>query len=616
MDIRLHAVQANFIVGDIGGNMTKIGDYVESVVAADSRTTHLMGSSTTHLIVTSELAVCGYAPQDMLLRDGFIEECERAVMALAKIVPANVYVLLGGPTFTPDRGKLGQKRLQNVAYLLNGGRVVRTFAKTLLPTYNIFDEYRYFEPNVDPASNIFYIGGHAFGVTVCEDIWNEGFARDQDALYNVRPVEELRRNGAKFIVNLSASPYCLGRETSRLDMIKDICSTYGLDMLYVNQVGANDSLVFDGRSVLVHNGHVNQFAAFEEESGVLGTVCISRDHVEYRSLGSEQPALGEMANLRKTLVLGVRDYMHKQGFKKAIIGMSGGIDSALTVAVAVEALGAENVIGVTMPTKYNLDETKNDARLQAERLGITFFEIPIESMRVDFTTNILGNTTGADAFSQKPTNENLQARIRGMILMALSNDIPGAIVLSTGNKSEMSMGYATLYGDMCGGLSVLGDVYKTQVFDLSRHFNEVYGTGWIPESVINRPPSAELSEGQKDEDTLPPYSVLDEVLKVVIDRDGNYDSADLSRISDAIDAYIAMVIAALHSDGCEDDVEGEIRPYIIRVLGSYDSVPKMIDFITKKVMKNEFKRRQSAPCIRVNPRPWNVGWRRPIVAKY
>lgn len=576
--IRFHAIQANMIVGDIQGNKSKIIEYINKIEINDKY------YSDTNLIVTSELAICGYTPQDMLLNDDFIRDCNIAIKDIAALVPEHIYLLIGHPTFTPNGGE-GSKKLYNSASLISNGRIIRTFHKTLLPTYNIFDESRYFESNKSPEKNIFYLNGTPFGVTICEDIWNEGFSQGQEILYNIKPVEELVHNGAKFIINLSASPYELGKEVLRLQMIQEICKTYGIKMLYVNQVGANDSLVFDGRSCLVEpSGNYSIFAPFEEQAEEMSCV--------------RPQIFGELNNLRSSLVLGIQDYFKKQGFKKAIIGMSGGVDSAVTVALAAEALGIENVIGVTMPSKFNIAETRKDAELQAQNMGIEFYEIPIEASKIAIqdTINIC---TGKSGFSKGITGENLQARIRGMILMAMSNDMDGAIVLTTGNKSEMSMGYFSIFGDSAGGLGPLGDVYKTQVFDLASYYcNE---KSWIPKSVIVRPPSAELSEDQKDEDSLPPYSLLDKILKIVIDKDGNYTEKDLEIILN----YSKNLFKT-----------PEQISQAMKTVGDCKDPKKMIAFITKKVMRNEFKRRLAPPCIRVNNRPWNIGWRKPIVAKY
>lgn len=582
-NIAFYAIQENFIVGDIDGN----ADLIKSAAINSLEWIKARIDRTDILIVTPELAVCGYPPMDLLLNNTFIQKCIHAAGNIAKEVEkernskyhhnlGDFYLLIGHPSFSNKRNVIGQKSLANSATLYKNGVKLKTFNKTLLPTYNVFDESRYFEPCENPERNIFYINGHSFGVTICEDIWNEGMA-EVKPIYKVKPVEELRKNGAQTIINLSASPYFVGKAEVRYEMIKEIATTYGINILYVNQFGGNDSLVFDGSSQFTKkDGRTIVLNRKANDSSYMGNLFDDENNSENYDDSSIYAHRDEIS-IKDALVIGIRDYVKKLGLSKAIIGMSGGVDSAVVTALAVEALGAENVIGVTMPTKYNSEGTKSDARLQAERLKIEFREIDIESLRLLFNDKINGN--GND-FQNSVASENIQARIRGNILMAISNDTPGSIVLSTGNKSELSMGYFTIYGDSCGGLSVLGDVYKTQVFEIAGAYVR---SKRIPKSVVTRPPSAELRENQIDENSLPPYDILDEYLKIIVDNDGNV-------------------------------TEDYIEKHFTSKNKKYDQ--DLYDTIMKKVANNEFKRRQTAPCIAVNPRPWNVGWRRPIVQKY
>ncbi len=614
IDIVLHALQLNLVVGDITGNTNRIVDYIRGLESRPDRI---------NIVVTSELAVCGYAPQDMLLQDSFIERSMQAVEAIAETIDRKTYVLVGHPAFAPERGVVGQRRLINAASLLHGGEILRTFSKTLLPTYNIFDESRYFEPCGDPSDNIFYIAGIPFGVTICEDIWNEGFALSKEK-YNTRPVSELRKNGAEFVINLSASPYCLDKEKERADMIRGICDTYGIGMMYVNQVGANDSLVFDGRSIMCVDGKMHKYPAFLECAREMGRLRVHGRNVSVSTTGGDdQRWLDRTWNIRKTIVTGIRDYFRKLGLTTAIVSMSGGIDSALTAACAVEALGAENVIGVTQPSKFNTDETKGDAYAQAENMGIRFIDSSIKAMHdvaAERVLNALGDIVslrdpvlGSEmkGFGNDVTDQNIQARLRGMIVMALSNDIPGSIVLATGNKSEFAMGYYTLYGDSCGGLAVLGDVYKTQVFEVSEYYADDTDDGpkWIPRSVISRPPSAELADDQEDTDSLPPYDILDAALKIVIDRDGNVSDQE------ALETFYS-----LYFGHCPSYTERSKRVFGVdeytRQSGGIAIARAFLRKVAMTVVRNEHKRYQSAPCFRLNKRPWNVGWQYPIVARH
>lgn len=575
--MNVFALQINPIVGDLVGNKKKILDGLKEAQ-----------TGLTDIIATPELAICGYAPCDYLLNEEFVTFCFSKVEEIAREVGKNTWLFVGLPTSNPNSG---EKPLYNSCAICNDGKIVKIVNKTLLPTYDVFDEARYFEPCKNPEDNIIHIKGVAFGVTICEDIWNEGFQNDP-SIYGDRPVYELWKNRADIIINLSASPFVAGKPLARAKMVQEICTNYNVSLIYVNQVGGNDSLVFDGRSMMVapqgfigtmQNFNANVAPAFKESVYKLGTVSYSGGLPTENPRPFDQFFQLDLADVKDALVLGIKDYFGKLGFTKAVIGLSGGVDSAVTAALAAEALGAENVYGVSMPTRFNSDGTKNDAREQAERMGIHFKEVPIEFyLKVNETIVDTFVTFGGDPESDLGIMmQNGQARTRGTILMGLTNAIPGSIVLSTGNKSELSMGYCTIYGDMCGGLNALGDVYKTRVFELAKLYSE-----WIPESVWTRPPSAELAEDQVDEDSLPPYHILDPMLRVIVDQDGNSTAEQQIEIN-------ALLI------GWDSD----------RHFGEFEIG------IERAVRMNEYKRQQGAPCIKINPRTLTNGWRRPIVAK-
>ncbi len=576
--MNVFALQINPVVGDLVGNKRRIVKALEEI-----------STGFNDIVVTPELAICGYAPCDYLLNEDFVGQCLVHVKDIARGVNSNTWLFVGLPTLNPNDG---EKPLHNSCAICNDGKIVKIVHKTLLPTYDVFDEARYFEPCKNPEDNILHINGVAFGITICEDIWNEGFQNDP-SIYGNRPVYELWKNRADIIVNLSASPFVAGKPMARAKMVQEICTNYNVSIIYVNQVGGNDSLVFDGRSMMVapqsfigtkRNFNANVAPAFQESVYCLGTVGPGGATPTQNPRPIQDFFELNIEDVKNALVMGIRDYFSKLGFAKAVIGMSGGVDSAVTAALAAEALGIENVYGVSMPTRFNSEGTKADARIQAENMGINFKEVPIEfyinvnSAITDTFVTFGGDLENADLSIME---QNGQARTRGTILMGITNSIPGSIVLSTGNKSELAMGYCTIYGDMCGGLNALGDVYKTRVFELAKMYAE-----WIPESVWTRPPSAELEEDQMDEDNLPPYHVLDPMLRVIVDQDGNSTAEQ------------QMEIQAL--------------------LQEWDETRHYAEFeatIEKTVRINEYKRQQGAPCIKVNPRTLTNGWRRPIVAK-
>ena len=571
------ALQINPTVGDLVGNKEKILNGLRTI-----------DNYSSNIVVTPELAICGYAPCDYLLNDHFIASCLIHVEQIAKHVGNKTWLFIGLPVFNPSQG---EKPLFNSCAICNDGRIVKIVHKTLLPTYDVFDEARYFEPAKNVEENIIHIKGKAFGITICEDIWNEGFESDP-TIYRTRPVYELWKNRADIIINLSASPFISGKPLQRAKMVQNICTNYNLGMIYVNQVGANDSLVFDGRSMMVapqscyavsNSFNANIAPAFEEGVYHLGLIDPTVRPTENPS-HFNQSFQSNIKDIKDALVLGIRDYCAKLGFEKVVIGMSGGVDSAVTSALAVEALGPDNVLGISMPTEFNSFETRSDARKQAEKMGICFHEEPI-----DYKAMMLHIINSHSCLLKQDDNlsnvvqENVQARIRGMILMGITNSIPKSIVLSTGNKSELSMGYCSIYGDMCGGLNVLGDVYKTEVFDLAKIYEK-----WIPKSVCERAPSAELALGQKDEDSLPPYILLDRILRIIVDQDGNYGIEEANELT--------IMIEKIYKE----------NPTL--------SFEMFLNEIEKKVSLNEYKRQQGAPCIKINRRTLTNGWRRPIVA--
>jgi NAD+ synthase/NAD+ synthase (glutamine-hydrolysing) len=616
-DIAFAAIQADMTVSDILENSRKIELGAKRCIDEFLK----IPTKNSLVLVTSELAICGYPAADLLLNDQFISDCTMQVERIAQSVTEyffrnrknqeNIYFLIGHPMFHKNYASKntkysygveslpGTKRLTNSASLFTLNGLQQIFHKTLLPTYNVFDEARYFEPCEDPSQNIFYVNGLPIGVTICEDIWNEGVV-NIEKIYASQPIDELKKNGAKFVVNLSASPYFVNKRARRREMIEAICEKYSIGLLYVNQFGGNDSLVFDGGSQFSFGSSKHftvKFPHSKEKSGVMGLVTVntngdicgvavnSNKNEEWERTeksyifchGGEKIAVPqkwigtEELEIAQMVITGISHYMRKTAnLTKAFIGMSGGIDSALVSCLATCALGKENVYGITMPTKFNSDGTISDARSQASMLEINFREIPIESMRNSFIDVF---KEGKDDLNHNLTSENIQARIRGMILMGFSNEYPGSIVLSTGNKSEMAMGYFTLFGDSAGGLAPISDIYKTQVFKISEMFVDL---GMMPETLLTRAPSAELSPDQKDSDTLPAYDILDAYLKVIIDNDGNINehrewfSADNSRLRE----------------------------------------------LSLKVARNEFKRKSCAPTIAVNARPWSVGWHRTSVSNY
>ena len=564
--IHIAVAQLNYFVGGIEGNAQKM------IAAAQQAA--LDGAE---LIVFSELSLTGYYPGDLLDELHFMDRVAAGIESLksASRQLRNLHWVLGAPVPRVGPGK----RLHNMLLVIHAGEVVLQYAKQLLPTYNIFDEHRHFEPGPDVA-RVLRIGHTQVGVMICEDGWN-----DEGQDYRVNPFERMRDAAPDLVVSINASPSNIGKREQRHQVFGDASKRHGLPILYVNQVGGQDQVVFDGASFAVEpeRGVVYEAQRFVEDLRVLRF-----DNGHFLTRGGEAlPAvdpkgLSTMAFYRAQIVLGLRDYARRCGFGRVVVGSSGGIDSALTLALAAEALGPDNVVGVTMPSKFSSSGSVDDSVTLCRNLGIALHTHPIKELvdgyakqfEASFGTPLVGLPL-----------ENLQARIRGTILMEYSNHF-GHLLLTTGNKSEISVGYCTLYGDTNGGLGLLGDLYKTEVFALSRHVNEAAGRELIPVAIIDKPPSAELAPDQKDTDSLPPYEVLDEVLKVLIEgpRLAAWEFAQATGFVDKLTAK----------------PEGAALVQRVRTM----------------IARNEYKRRQSPPIIRVRARAFGTGRQMPIAAKH
>ena len=538
--MKVLAAQVNATIGDIAGNVEKILKAIDAAKANGAE-----------LVITPELAITGYPPEDFLLLHDFIQKTEEALKTLQE-ASKGIILIVGTVRRNETRG---QKPLYDTAAIFYDQMFIGYQDKTLLPTYDVFDERRYFEPSLE--SRIWQIGKYKIGITICEDIWGHS----QDMPYQQDPIDALSKHPLDLLVNLSASPFHSEKIRSRIGVCQAAALTLKCPVILCNQVGGNDSLIFDGRSMMVNAEGKLCFIgkAFCEENEIIDTTS-----------SPITLSTNPMQELKDALVLGIKDYFFKQGFKKACLGISGGIDSALVACLAVEALGKENVLGVAMPSRFSSDESFTDANDLARRLGIPLSTIPIEGPFESFL-NLLKPEfleKGADV-----TEENLQARIRGVILMALSNK-HGYIVLSTGNKSELALGYSTLYGDMCGGLAVISDLTKEQVYARSRYINSI--SDLIPESILTKAPSAELRFNQKDTDSLPDYPTVDLFLKSYI---------ELGQTPDEI----------IHNTSI---------------------APEIVHDLVRRVHKNEFKRRQSPPGLRVSEKAFSVGRRFPIVQRW
>jgi NAD+ synthetase len=540
--MKIGFAQINPTVGDLRGNC-------ELIIGAYQR----LANAGAELVLTPELAITGYPPQDLVFKSRFVPE-NLAVLEKLHGHLGNAPLLVGFVDRNEGRGK----PFHNAAALLERGKPIRKAYKCLLPTYDVFDEDRYFEP----ASRIepFEFNGKKIGVTICEDIWTDDYL--PRPLYDVEPVRSLVEQGAEIILNLSSSPFRLGAPACRLEMIAAQARTYRRPICYCNVVGGNDQLVFDGNSIAVNASGdlIEQLAPFREDEKIVDTNSTTAIKF-HEGKTSEQ--------LFAALSLGVRDYFRKCNFHSAVVGLSGGIDSAVTAVIAVDALGAENVTGVSMPSPYSSRGSIDDARALARALGIKFLEIPITEAFRDFKSQFKEIFKG---LAENETEENMQPRLRAITLMALSNKF-GHLLLSTGNKSELAVGYCTLYGDMAGGLAVISDVPKTMIYELAHWINRKREV--IPRSTIEKAPSAELKPNQKDQDTLPPYEVLDQILQLYVEE--NLSARDI-------------------------------------IARGFDE--KTVRWVQRRVDLNEYKREQAAPGLKVTSRAFGIGRKMPIAQRY
>ncbi len=540
--MRIGLGQFDAVVGDLEGNAGRMREIYRQA-----------REKSVELLLFPELAVCGYPPEDLLLKKHFLEGNRITVERLAADCPDMTIIVGFADCF---RGKT-----YNCAGILKGGRLAEVYRKSLLPNYGVFDERRYFEPGKKPL--IITLNGMNFVVTICMDIWDiDWLAR---FLKNAGRID--------MVLNISASPFHLGKIETRKEIVSQCAAQFKCPACYCNLVGGQDELVFDGRSMFADaTGNIVAMAKGFEEDLLIADVIMQNGTAQIEPQGTSAVThLDTLDEMYRALVLGTRDYVKKNGFSKALVGLSGGIDSSVTAAVAVAALGPENVVGITMPSKFNSPDTISDAESCARNLGIEFMTIPIGAVLEQFDDS-LGQAPGWD--SKGIAYENLQARIRGTILMSLSNQW-NAIVLTTGNKSETAVGYATLYGDTAGGFAVIKDVFKTMVYKLAHYINDINGREIVPESVINRVPTAELRQNQKDTDSLPDYDLLDKILKGYVE-----DDKSARQLID----------------------EGLPKEVVNRVIGMVD--------------RNEYKRRQSPPGVKITPKAFGRDRRLPITNRY
>jgi NAD+ synthase (glutamine-hydrolysing) len=551
--MKIALAQLNYHIGNFENNTAKIIDQIEQAK-----------NDQVDLIIFSELSVCGYPPQDLLEKKSFIEQCDTAVEEIVAN-SKNIGVIIGSPTLNYHQQG---KRLFNSAVFISEGEIQHIQHKTLLPTYDIFDEYRYFEPN-DKFSVIEY-KDKRIAITICEDLWDfqpveNTFAKNQ--LYNVTPMDQLIKQKPDFIVNIAASPFSYTKIWGRKNVFIRNAKKYKLPLVNVNQVGAQTELIFDGGSLVVNpDGTIaDELKLFDEDYKIFELDDLSAS--KQKKTIDEEPNV--LAKIHDALVLGIHDYFKKMNFKTATLGLSGGIDSAVSLVIAVRALGAKNIRVLLLPSKYSSDHSITDAEKLAKNLGVEYDIVNIQQVVDSFNTSLEPIFKG---LSEDITEENIQARARGTLLMALSNKF-GNILLNTSNKSEAAVGYGTLYGDMNGGLSVLGDVYKADVYKLARYINRK--TEIIPENTIVKPPSAELRPDQKDSDSLPDYEVLDKIL---------FEYIELQKPLDEIIE------------------EGFDKATVERII-------KLVDH-------NEYKRYQAPPILRISSKAFGAGRRMPLVAKY
>ena len=555
MTLQICIAQLNFVVGDMPGNARKIIDAARKAYSQGAR-----------LVLTPELAICGYAAEDLLLRPAFIDACDDALKTVARELAGlkGLHVVVGHP----DGGGIQSRSVSvskrfNRASVLCEGQVVASYAKQELPNYQVFDERRYFTPGSE--SCVFELSGVKMGLLICEDAWFE------------RPAQKAKEAGAQLLLVLNASPFHVGKGLEREVQMGQRVQNCGLPLVYAHLVGGQDEVIFEGRSFAL-NAKADVVARAPAFKECMPTITVNSTAVvgQLNITGTLASGGGSwQEDLWHALVLGIRDYLGKNGFPGALLGLSGGIDSALVLALAVDALGADKIHAVMMPSQYTADISWIDSREMVKRLGVRYDEIAIAPLFEGFKLALADQFKG---LAEDTTEENIQARVRGTLLMAMSNKT-GAIVLTTGNKSEMATGYCTLYGDMAGGFAVIKDVVKTQVFQLAewRNHNDPYGTGKnpIPERIITRPPSAELRADQKDQDSLPPYEVLDAIVQRYMENDEG--------------------IQALVADGFDQaDVEK----------------------VTRLIKLNEYKRRQSPVGIRVTHRSFGKDWRYPITNRF
>ncbi|MBD1912255.1 MULTISPECIES: NAD+ synthase [unclassified Leptolyngbya] len=568
--MKIAIAQLNPTIGDLAGNAQRILEAAQQAIAQDAR-----------LLLTTELALCGYPPRDLLMQPSFITTMESTLEQLARDLPPELAVLVGTVERNDQAIVSGGKPLYNTAALLEGGQVQQYFRKRLLPTYDVFDEDRYFERG--NASDCFQVAVGdttvTVGVTICEDLWNDEEFWGKRT-YNVNPVDDLAAKGADLVVNLSASPFCVGKQHMREAMLHHGAKRCHLPILYANQVGGNDDLIFDGNSVAFnrHGEVVERATSFETDLRIV-TFDPNTRNIK-RGTITPLPECPE-AEIWGALVLGVRDYVQKCGFQRVVLGLSGGIDSSLVAAIATAALGSENVLGILMPSPYSSDHSITDALSLADNLGIQTHTLPIEEPMKAFDKSLEPVFAGTQFGIAE---ENIQSRIRGVLLMAVSNKL-GHLLISTGNKSEMAVGYCTLYGDMNGGLAAIADVPKTWVYSVCQWLNEGGWQEWhygmsnpqevIPNNVITKPPSAELKPGQVDQDSLPSYDVLDDILDRFVE---DHQSP-------------AEIVAAGHD-------------------------PAVVDKVVRLVTIAEFKRKQAAPGLKISDRAFGSGWRMPIANRW
>ncbi|MBD1891087.1 NAD+ synthase [Coleofasciculus sp. FACHB-SPT9] len=559
--MKIAIAQLNPTIGNLTGNAQQILEAARQATQQGAR-----------LLLTPELSLCGYPPRDLLLNPGFVESMATVLQQLAKDLPPNLAVLVGTVDPNPEAHAAGGKPLFNSIACLEQGKIQQIFHKRLLPSYDVFDEYRYFEPGLQP--NSFTLDNLRIGVTICEDLWNDEEFWGKRS-YAVNPIADLAQLGVDLVVNLSASPYSVGKHHLREAMLRHSTVRYRQPSIYINQVGGNDDLIFDGSSfALNHAGEVVCRALrfetdlvlleFDEEKRDLISPSATKDN------GGVAPlAASEDEEIWAALVLGVRDYARKCGFSKVTLGLSGGVDSALVAAIASAALGAENVFGVLMPSPYSSDHSVEDALKLAQKLGIPTQTLAIGQLMQGYDQTLEPLFAGT-AFGL--AEENIQSRIRGNLLMAIANKF-GYLLLSTGNKSEMAVGYCTLYGDMNGGLAVIADVPKTRVYSLCNWLNR--NGEIIPTNILTKPPSAELKPGQVDQDSLPSYDILDDMLQRLIHEHQS----------------TAQIIEAGHD-------------------------PVVVNKVMQLVARAEFKRRQAPPGLKITDRAFGTGWRMPIASRW